>query len=57
MDTATWKATTQEIVDELAKAHKVSPAELVTLLKFVPMGVKLLNARPTQTAGRLQAAS
>jgi hypothetical protein len=47
MDTATitWEPLTKTLINDLAKSHDITPAEVVTLMKFATMGGKRLRER------------
>lgn len=57
MDTAmiTWEPQTKTLISELAQAHEITPAEVVTLIKFATLGGKRLRERAKARA-RVRAA-
>jgi len=53
--TITWEPTTKALINELAKAQEITPADVVTLMKFATMGGRRLRERAKAKAMEGQA--
>jgi hypothetical protein len=53
--TATWKATTKRLTERLAKERKITPSDLMTLMRFAIQGEAVL--REEQEPERVEVAS